>query len=72
MKALAALASVLLIAGCGNSVDRGDCLNGHREPYVFFILSGNVMIPITQSRFVCDEWEFPDGKPHDAKSKEAT
>jgi hypothetical protein len=72
MKLLVAgiVAGVLLIVGIGVAVamtptiDRGACLASHTEQGApIYMKMGNMMVPIPQTRSVCDVWEYPNGKP---------
>lgn len=62
--------AVLVLSGC---VDRGDCLAAHEETYsvpqYMYIPQSNGTITmiytgqIDQQSMVCDQWQYPEGKP---------
>lgn len=70
----AALAFALALASCG--LDRGRCLQSHRERYTWLMPiqvgstpCGNgcsvplyTYIPMEDEHDVCDRWEFPEGR----------
>lgn len=61
---LASIASVLVLSACSDGVDRGECLESHRKWYPpVYVKMGQMMVPIDQTRTICDLWEYPNGKP---------
>ena len=60
---IAIVAGLLMLSGC-SSVDRGACLESHREVGApMYIKVGNMMVPVDNITTVCDSWEYPSGKP---------
>lgn len=58
---------VLAVLGCACQPDRGRCLKSRERDasYTEFIPVGSVQVPIYHkaTQTVCDQWEFPNGKP---------
>lgn len=58
--------AVFLMAGC---TDRGHCLAKHYESSWYFQYTYDAKMNITgmywvdTSGYVCDRWEFPNGRP---------
>lgn len=49
-----ALAASLLVTGCGG--ESRECVKSHPETYTYFVLVGKVMVPMSGTRWVCDEY----------------
>lgn len=66
MKKLAIAAIPLLLGGC---TDYGECLDGHYQTYMQSQWTGKVMVTYPVTYWVCDRYEFPEGRPVDAPKK---
>ena len=60
----------LLVVGVGVAIattpqiDRGRCFSSHTEQGApIYVKMGNMMYPMPTTNTVCDEWEYPNGKP---------
>ena len=61
-----AISAIALIAGCATP-DRGQCLASHEElrPGPPIVMPSGLVVPSgNYSKVqVCDQWEFPNGRP---------
>lgn len=60
MKKILLLCALVSVTSCK---DYGECLQYHMQPIVTFVWVDKVTVPIVSMVPICDQYEFPEGRP---------